>query len=263
LRDRPPVRIVPVLLYHSISRRASGHDVRWTVSPATFSRHVETIASSCRTALTVSELGACLRGERALPQRAVVVTFDDGYADVVGAAETLAARGLASTIYVTTGQVGHVGMLSRAALSDLGRDQMVEVGAHGSHHDRLDELARSRIAAEVRVSKIDLEDVIQMPVTSFAYPHGAYDRRSRDAVITAGYQAAAAVKNALSHPADDPFAIARWTVRSGTSEVTIGAILEGRGAPLAWNRERARTKANRAARRLGRLAAHVPGARLR
>jgi peptidoglycan/xylan/chitin deacetylase (PgdA/CDA1 family) len=263
LRDRPAVRIVPVLLYHSISRRASEREIRWTVSPSTFSTHVETIASSCRTALTVSELGACLRGERALPQRAVVVTFDDGYADVVGAAETLADRGLSSTIYVTTGRVGQAGMLSRAALSDLGRHQTVELGAHGIHHDRLDELVGSRIAAEVRGSKVELEGLIQMPVTSFAYPHGAYDRRSRDAVIAAGYRAAAAVKNALSHAADDPFAIARWTVRSGTSAETIGAILDGRGAPLAWNREPARTKASRAARRLRRLAAHVPGAGLR
>jgi peptidoglycan/xylan/chitin deacetylase (PgdA/CDA1 family) len=245
---------IPVLLYHSISSRAQPGATRWTVSPREFSLHVETIGSSGRTGLTLAALGACLRGEQVLPPRPVALTFDDGYADVIDAVATLADRALPSTTFVTTGRVGTPGMISRPALADLRRLPLAEVAAHGVHHHRLDELPGARIVDEVQGSKAQLEDLIGAPVTSFAYPHGSYDARVRDAVIAAGYGAAAAVKNALSHSSDDPFAIARWTVTAGTTPRRIGEILEGQGAPLAWRRERLRTRAGRTARRLRRLA---------
>ena len=60
---------------------------------------------------------------------------------------------------------------------------------------------------------------MQTSVHSFSYPHGCYDHRVRSAVVEAGFRSAVAVKNALSHDHDDPFAIARWTVTAGTSGI--------------------------------------------
>ena len=79
----------------------------------------------------------------------------------------------------------------------------------------------------MRDSRAALEELTQLPVASFAYPHGAYDRRVRAAVIDCGYRSAAAVKNAASHLEDDPFAIARWTVSSDTTASRIAEVLEG------------------------------------
>jgi hypothetical protein len=89
-------------------------------------------------------------------------------------------------------------------------------------------------------------------VDSSAYPHGAFDRRARGLVVAAGYTSAAAVKNALSHPSDDPFAIARWTVRSTTTAADLAAVLNGTGAPRAWHGQRVRTRAFRVVRRARR-----------
>jgi hypothetical protein len=71
----------------------------------------------------------------------------------------------------------------------------------------------------------------------------------RSAVIEAGYSSAVTVKNALSHAADDPFALARWTVTFGTPPSRIAEVLEGETVPLAWQRERLRTRVYRTARR--------------
>jgi peptidoglycan/xylan/chitin deacetylase (PgdA/CDA1 family) len=253
------VTTVPVLLYHSISSRSAPRDAPWSVTPRQFAAHCEAVAAAGCRSLTVTELAACLRGARELPERPVVLTFDDGYADVLDVAAGLAERGLAATVYVTTGLLGAPGMLHPRALAELAALPTVEVGAHGIRHDRLDELGGPALVAETTGSRAALEDVTQRGVTSFAYPHGAYDRRAREAVIAAGYEAGAAVKNALSHTHDDPFAIARWTVRSGTSVQRIAELIEGRGAPLAWPRERVRTRAARAGRRLRRAAVATRG----
>lgn len=240
---------VPVLLYHSVADRPAAVDRRWTVSRCDFAAHVNVLAESGRVALQIDELAAALRGERPLPERAVAITFDDGFADTLAAVETLHAQELAATVYVTSGEVGRPGRLSAAGLAELARLQSVELGAHAVRHQRLDELDEANLVGEVGPSGARLEDLAQVAVRSFSYPHGSYDRRVRAAVIDAGYRSAVAVKNALSHAGDDPYAIARWTVTAGTPAAKVRAVLEGEGVPSAWGHERLRTKAFRGARR--------------
>lgn len=239
--------VIPVLLYHSVNDRP---DASWgVVSRAEFSRHVDVIWSSGRQPITISMLAAGLRGEQALPGRPVAITFDDGYVDTYDAVALLGRRALRSTVYVSTANIGALDRLSAAQIADLARTPGVEIGAHAVHHRRLDELDDEELAEEVRTSKAHLERLTRERVDSFAYPHGAHDRRVRAAVIAAGYRSAVAVKNALSHDKDDPFAIARWTVTAGTSAERLAQVLEGHGARLSSSRERLRTRAYRTARR--------------
>jgi peptidoglycan/xylan/chitin deacetylase (PgdA/CDA1 family) len=252
--------LIPVLLYHSVADDPSPGD-RHTVSRACFEAHLAAISAAGRAGICITELAEAMKGRRPLPDRPVAVTFDDGFADTYDAVEALLDRGLSSSVYVTTGAVGHAGRLTAAEVAALSWLPGVEVGAHAVRHRRLDELDDPEVAAEVRDSRAALEELTQRPVLSFAYPHGAYDRRTRDAVVAAGYRSAAAVKNASSHLADDPFAIARWTVTAATPASRISEVLEGRGTPRAWGAERLRTRGYRAARRHRRRLARRLGAR--
>jgi peptidoglycan/xylan/chitin deacetylase (PgdA/CDA1 family) len=243
--------VIPVLLYHSVNDHPRRGDRRYTVSRADFARHADAVRASGRLALRVGELAAGLRGERPLPERPVAITFDDGFADTYAAVEALLRQDLPSTVYVTTGEVGAPNRLAPSQLADLAHLSSVEVGAHTVSHRRVDELDDRELADEVGVSKAQLEDFTGVDVGSFSYPHGAYDRRARAAVIAAGYDSAVAVKNAVSHPGDDPYAIARWTVTRDTPALRIAQVLEGKGVPRAWGHERLRTRAYRAARRRG------------
>jgi peptidoglycan/xylan/chitin deacetylase (PgdA/CDA1 family) len=240
--------LIPVLLYHSVSERPPPNGSWGAVSPSLFASHVDAIVASGREAIGVTTLAAMLRAER-LSKRQVAITFDDGYGDTLQAVELLCSRGIGSTVYVTTGQVGAPGWLSEQELANLAQLPGVEVGSHGARHERLDELQHGELVSELRGSKSQLEQLIGKHVDSFAYPHGAYDRRVRAAVIAEGYRSAAAVKNAVSHSGDDPYAIARFTVTDATSSDRIVDVLDGKGVPLAWSRERLRTRAYRSARR--------------
>jgi peptidoglycan/xylan/chitin deacetylase (PgdA/CDA1 family) len=209
--------------------------------------------------MTVSQyLAAGAAG--ALPERVVVITFDDAYADFcVNGLPALQERSLACTMYAATGFLEGKPTLRagrRPTDAMLTWDQLpelaaagVEIGAHSHSHFHLDTLSRRRARWEIEVSKALLEDALERPVASFAYPNGHTSAGVRRLVIDAGYDSACGVRNALSWEHDDRFRLARLTVRSTTDETTFRAWLEGRHAPLAPGHELFKTRAFRAYRR--------------
>jgi peptidoglycan/xylan/chitin deacetylase (PgdA/CDA1 family) len=242
---------IPVLLYHSVPPASDPDPL--SVPQELFRDHMEAVTASGRSPVSVGELAAGLRGEKALPTRPVAITFDDAYDDTPAAIDLVLSHGLTASVFVTTGQLDSGRMISSEQLERLStQPDRVELGAHTVSHPFLDEISRDQVDWELGESKRTLEALIGRAVLSFAYPFGAYSREVRAAVVDAGFSSAAAVKNAISHPADDPWAIARWTVRGRTTAGQLERILAGDGAPRAWASERLRTRAYRTARRLRR-----------
>jgi peptidoglycan/xylan/chitin deacetylase (PgdA/CDA1 family) len=246
--ERSPVPI-PILLYHAVTDRPGPDLASWSVTPARFDEHLDCLRDEGCTPLTVSGFVAAVAGQRELPERPVVVTFDDGYANFVHAAEEMAALGVVSTLYVTTGPlVGSptVGMPSAPMLTAEQLTPLealgVEIGAHSHHHYHVDVAPRSVALDEIRRPKAILEELLGHPIASYAYPHGSYRVAVRDQVRAAGYTSACAVRNAFSSIADDPLSLARLTLRDFTTTDTLRDWLQGRGAPIARNRELLRTK---------------------
>jgi peptidoglycan/xylan/chitin deacetylase (PgdA/CDA1 family) len=139
-------------------------------------------------------------------------------------------------------------MLEWAQLPALPRDR-VEVGAHSCSHPHLDTLRERRAREEVTRSKALLEDALEREVATFAYPHGYSGRRVRRLVREAGYRSACGVKETLSAPGDDRYALARLMVRATTPAGAVGEWLDRRGAPPPRRREQPRTALWRAYRR--------------
>lgn len=251
---------IPILLYHSVSSQLSRAIAPFAVRPEVFAEHLELIADG-HVALTVSELVSLLDRGEAIPAGAVLITFDDGFADNLEvAAPLLQALRLPATIYLTTsyleaaGQQERrhgVGMLSWSALDDL-EAAGFEIGAHGHHHRQFDVLPIGAVTQDITHCKVLLEERLGHRVATFAYPHGYSSAGVRQAVRGAGFDAACGVRNALSHPFDNRWSIARLTVRSDTPTAQVAAWLRGKGAPLAPGGEALATGAWRTVRRVRR-----------
>jgi peptidoglycan/xylan/chitin deacetylase (PgdA/CDA1 family) len=253
-RDRP----IPILLYHSISDAPDPWIRRFAVTPRTFGRHLDLVAASGATTLTVSAFADALaRGPAALPERPVLITFDDGFADFRDAAlPALLARDLAATLYATTGFLGRRGpggarMLDWRDLAEMAWGHgAVEIGGHTDSHPQLDIAGPARAREEITRCRAQLEDVLGTAPRSFAYPHGYSTAAVRAMVRAAGFDTACAVRNAFSSAADDRLALARLTVRVDTPDGRIEAWLRGQGAPVARRQQAVRTRAGRLARRV-------------
>lgn len=94
---------VVILLYHRVSAPGEAPGPHG-VSEVNFRGHVEELKKNWKV-LALGEAVEALRA-CALEKRAVAVTFDDGYADNLRAAEILEQAGLPATFFVTAGMVG-------------------------------------------------------------------------------------------------------------------------------------------------------------
>jgi peptidoglycan/xylan/chitin deacetylase (PgdA/CDA1 family) len=192
----------------------------------------------------------------------VAVSFDDGCASFTDhALPVLLRQGVRSTVYVES---AHIGLRGRDGVMRMGRDAIAEavqagvsIGAHSRTHAQLD-VARSEDAwREISDSRDELSEITGTSISSFAYPHGFYSDATVGMVKRAGYSSAAAVKNAFTHSQDDPFAIARITITDNTDLDSFRRICRGEGRPLAWRRERVRTRAWRWGRRIDWVASRA------
>ncbi|MCW2778595.1 MAG: putative xylanase/chitin deacetylase [Frankiales bacterium] len=138
-----------------------------------------------------------------LPARSVALTFDDGYASTLTAAwPLLQARGWPATSFVVPGYLtgdrafpwdsaaGHPARLMTAEqVQALARDGM-DVGSHTMTHRWLPRLDDDALHEELVGSRRLLEELLDRPVPSLAYPAGHHDPRVRRAVRQAGYAVA-------------------------------------------------------------------------
>jgi peptidoglycan/xylan/chitin deacetylase (PgdA/CDA1 family) len=253
---------VPILMYHSIHERPPPETASLAVSPGAFADQMGLLKDRGFTPLTFGALSLIMQsmrpgahdhgGVQAMPEKPVVITFDDGYADFHRhALGVLDEFGFAATLFVTTGWLADAGadaagrplerMLSWHQLHEA-VEHGVEIGGHSHSHPELDQLTDGRLRDELTRNKELLENRLGRVITTMAYPYGYSSARVRRAVRAAGYHSACAVGNDLAAGRHDVLAVPRLTVRSSTSLELFGRVAEGQGVPLVYLRDRALTK---------------------
>ena len=169
------------------------------VLPATanFAAQLDYLRGAGFTTMTAAELSARqATGIGPLPDRPIVLTFDDGYADFHSRAMPLLDRhGFTATLFVTTGWGQDADLRRSAPGRMLTRTQLVEaaaagveIAAHTRSHPQLDQLPEHLVREELCTSKRWLEDEIGLAVPGLAYPFGYSSALGRQVAREAGYR---------------------------------------------------------------------------
>jgi peptidoglycan/xylan/chitin deacetylase (PgdA/CDA1 family) len=220
---------VPILTYHSISQSANPKFKQLTVAPALFTAQIDFLYQHAYTPLNATQLIDALTGKSTLPERPVMLTFDDGFADFYQQAlPILRHRNFTATLYIVTGFVGNMSKwLQRAREPErpmLNWQQIVEIsssgiecGAHTHSHPKLDALPLPVARNEIVRSKELLEDHLGLQVSSFAYPFGYHTAALRQLVQEAGFRSACTANLALHPDTTEHFALQRLMVTPNTN----------------------------------------------
>jgi len=187
VRQAPAWVEPPVLMYHRVDTVPGKTPLAraLTVTPQQLRDQLAQLRMLGLQAISVADLYERLRTHASL-ERAVVMTFDDGYEDQYRYAfPILMDAGARATFYIVTGNVGKKNHVTWDEIDTMVRGGM-DIGAHGLAHLELPAMTDRQQTAQIDGSLAILRERLRLPIESYAYPSGRFDRRTLQIVAAAG-----------------------------------------------------------------------------
>ncbi len=239
-----------VLMYHMVSEHRPGARFnKLRVPPSRFESQIKMLAKRRANFIFASEL---VNGTT-VPDRVVCITFDDGYADNLLAADPILARYNArATLFLVSDLAGTPGWSSKkkahhgddelAAEPKLTDDQVRELlstgrwelGGHTTTHAHLPSIADAEAQREIGASIESFRTRFDAAPATFAYPFGVFEPRHERMVRDAGFLGAFTTEPAIApHPYADPYSIPR--IKVSGKDGPLAFLLRLRGGKRGLN----------------------------
>jgi peptidoglycan/xylan/chitin deacetylase (PgdA/CDA1 family) len=185
---------IPILIYHYVEFVQDRRDTirqSLNITPPVFEAQVKTLINDGYTFMTAAELGQVMDNSINLPEKPVILTFDDGHADfATNVLPILKKYKIKATAYIISGFINKLDFMTEKQIQEVISSGLVDIGAHTVHHVSLNEKLTGIVWDEVIRSKISLQNGYQIRVVSFAYPNGSFDQQTIDEVKKAGFTTA-------------------------------------------------------------------------
>jgi peptidoglycan/xylan/chitin deacetylase (PgdA/CDA1 family) len=218
--------IAPILLYHHISDAGNGN--RYYVTLDDFRAQMEALRDWGYTSITVSDLVEVLINGGELPNRPVVITFDDGNVNIYkNAFPIMHDLGFIGTFYIVANRLQSNGYVNAEQLREMANAGW-EIGSHSMSHADLT-LDYSTARYEILQSQLTLEDATGALVNTFAYPYGKTDEFITDRVSEYGYRAGMGLGSSWEHTLGTLFYLSRIEIQGSYSLSKFASLLPWSG----------------------------------
>ena len=174
-------RKVPILMYHKIG---DTEDSPWWVTRHDFEEQLKALAEAGYSSILPSDLVAHRRWGWPLPRKPVMITFDDGYLNVMENAEPILARhGFRAVCYLITGLIADspeqrkqwegTPLLIWSEVKALQARGTVRFGGHSRNHANLAAMADPQEEISGCYRDLRKKGGLRRP-EGFCYPYGQY-----------------------------------------------------------------------------------------
>lgn len=194
---------IPIIGLHGIEPYVAG---RWEISTGDLDSLCSLLKSLGYQTITLADLRDYLIFGKALPEKPIIITSDDGYQSVYSNAFPIMKKyGFEMSVFLLTGYIGNseadrmMNDFDKNEKSVVRRPMLIwpeiaamssygfEFGSHGISHAYLNQISRQEAENEIRQSKIDIEAHIKKPCIFFSWPHGSYNNELISIVSQSGY----------------------------------------------------------------------------
>jgi peptidoglycan/xylan/chitin deacetylase (PgdA/CDA1 family) len=184
---------IPVLCYHAIrniEKDDSANQKTYSVSPTNFASQIRALATNGYTTITPDQLKAYYSEQNPLPQKPILITFDDGrkehYSIAAGILDQYHFKGVFFIMTVAMGKPNYMNQFEIKTLSESGHT----IGCHTWDHHKVTGYDHEDWQKQLFKPKKKLESITHKPVTSFAYPYGVWNLTSANSVKKQGFTTA-------------------------------------------------------------------------
>lgn len=233
------MRPVPVLMYHHVNHH-KGDMV--TVTPEAFEGQMRYLSEAEYRILSLDDLVDYAMGEMPIAERAVAITFDDGYLDnYIFIYPILKRYNIKASIFIVTdwvdeaseclweddgnipyhkegkeliaeGQANKV-IMNWDILREMVESGLVGIYSHTMSHRRCADLNEQELVRELKSSKLIIEDMLKRPCPYLSWPKGAYNKNSVRVAADVGYRALFTTMRGVARAGYDKNAIERVVVK--------------------------------------------------
>jgi peptidoglycan/xylan/chitin deacetylase (PgdA/CDA1 family) len=218
---------VPILCYHQVrdwDAEEAEVDQPYIVPLATFAAQMDFLDQHGYHPISPDQLVAYLTGAGALPDKPVLITFDDGHSSQwANAVPELEKHHFTATFFIMTVVLDKQNYLTSAQVQALDHMGMT-IGAHTWDHHRVTRYIADDWETQIVEPTAQLAELTGHPIKYFAYPYGLWNEDSIPHIKRAGFVAAFQLESEMDTSAP-LFTIRRMIANSFWAIPTFQAAL--------------------------------------
>jgi peptidoglycan/xylan/chitin deacetylase (PgdA/CDA1 family) len=228
---------IPIILYHHVINRrdmtAADGNNDFILSTELFEEHMKYLHDNNYYTASIEELEQYISGELTLPEKTVVITFDDGYkSNIRFCYPILKKLNFKASIFLTTSLIGKKGgnIIERANWNDLNRASDVfsyHCHSYDMHKTGTDGRAMYLSLSQVEIRK-DLRQSKELINSSYhAYPYGQWNQVVISALKRLGYKMAFTTETGYVRKNSNVYELPRFTITPRITTDALAGIIAG------------------------------------
>lgn len=214
VRPVTPPPPIPVLNYHSITVDPGN---RATITPEKFEAQMIYLSENGFTPLSLQQFTDILEGNESAPDKPVLLTFDDGYADNYEHALPLLKKlGFHATLFMSPGMVDDGYFLNWEQIKEM-HEAGWDIQPHGMTHPHLPLLKKDKQEYELMEARRQIEEQLGTIADVYCYPYGEWNQTTIKILKENEFRYAFTIEQGMTTSKQDPLKLKRIFVNGEES----------------------------------------------
>lgn len=181
---------IPILLYHEITEERPERSLAYMrTTKENFEKQIQGLLEYGYTIISYNDLIEYDKREKALPEKVVLIDFDDGYVgNYLYAFEIVKKYNIPINIYIVDDLVGTPGYFNWEQAKEMSDSGLVSINSHGKTHIFYNKETKEKLVEHIEYAHNNIEKNLGKKITKvFTYPYGAYTKEHLEALKQAGF----------------------------------------------------------------------------
>jgi peptidoglycan/xylan/chitin deacetylase (PgdA/CDA1 family) len=221
---------VPILMYHYVSTPppdADQYRVNLSVEPAMFRQHLQYLKDNGYTTISLYEFDAALMYGTPLPEKPVILTFDDGYIDhYITVFPLLKEFGMTATFFIITDTADHnsANYMTWGQINEMAAAGM-SIESHTKTHSELRGRSYDFLVYEILGSLESISAHVNSKAQMFCFPVGHYDDDALAVLASTDVLRAVTTEFGAWHTSDNRLEVPRVRMSNDTGVNALASLL--------------------------------------